>query len=78
MLGSKCPGDVWDEKKIVCELGVYLHNRLIMFLVWSMGDDSPRAAQRFSVCLPNIFLFLPKHCLVRLIDLHFSVRNLSF
>jgi len=77
MLDSKCPGDVWDEK-IVHEPGVYLHNRLIMFLVRSMGHDSHRAAQHFSVCLSDIFLFLPKHFMVHLIDLHFSVRNLSF
>lgn len=77
MWGSKCPGGVWDEKT-EHKLGVYLHNRLIMFLVQSLGHDSHRAARRFSVCLPNIFLLLPKHFLVHLIDLHFSVRNLSF
>lgn len=59
MLGSKWPGDVWDEKKIVHELDVYLHNRLIMFSVRSMGQESHRAAQHVSVCLPNPFFSFP-------------------
>lgn len=65
------------RRKIIHQLGVHLHNRLILVWVLSMGHDSYRTAQPCSVCLPNIFLFLLKRFSVHLIDFHFSVRNLS-
>lgn len=65
------------RRKTVHQHGVHLQSRLILLWVLSVRHDSYGTTQPCSVCLPNIFFFLPKCFSVRLIDFHFSVRNLS-